>query len=75
MVIMTLVFLHLKDLWPCVPHLKQVTLEGLIEAFEEAVEVTGCFMRLCIVVCLDGVEETEGLALVEGAVVVSLEAK
>ena len=75
MVIMTLVFLHSKDLWPCVPHLKQVTLEGPVEAFEEAVEVTGCFMRLWIVGCLDGVVEMEGLALVVGAGVASLEAK
>ena len=72
---MTLVFLHSKDLWPCVPHLKQVTLEGPVEALEEAVEVTGCFMRLWIVGCLDGVEEVDGFTLVVGVVVVSLEAK
>ena len=74
-VIITLVFLHSKDLWPCVPHLKQVTLDGPVEAFEEAVEITGCFMRLWIVVCLDVGEETEGLALVGGSVVASLDAK
>ena len=74
-VIITLVFLHPKDLWPCVPHLKQVTLLGPIDAFEEAVEGTGCFMRLWMVGCLDGVEEEDGFTLVVGVLVVSLEAK
>jgi hypothetical protein len=39
--------LHSNDLWPWVPHLKQVTLEGPVVALEEAVEDTICFMRLC----------------------------
>ncbi|KAK1595670.1 hypothetical protein QYE76_037389 [Lolium multiflorum] len=65
-VIMTLVFLHSKDLWPWVPHLKQVTLEGPVDALEEAVEDTVCFMRLCMEGCLEGVEDAVGLTLVVG---------
>ena len=72
---MTLVFLHSKDLWPWVPHLKQVTLEGPVEALEEAVEDTVCFMRLCMEGCLEGVEDADGLTLVVGVDVASLEAK
>ena len=72
---MTLVFLHSKDLWPCVPHLKHVTLLVPVDALDEAVEGAGCFMRLWIVGCLDGVEEIDGLTLVVGVVVDSLEAK
>ena len=46
------------------PHLKQVTLEGPVDALEEAVEETVCFMRLWIVGFLDGVEDASALALV-----------
>ena len=72
---MTLVFLHSNDLWPWVPHLKQVTLEGPVDALEEAVEDTVCFMRLWVVVCLDGVHDTVGLTLGGEVDVASLEAK
>jgi hypothetical protein len=55
--------------------LKHVTLLGPIDAFEEAVEGTACFMQLWMVGCLGGVEKEEGLTLVVGVLVVSLEAK
>jgi hypothetical protein len=47
-----------------------------VDALEEAVEETVCFMRLWIVGFLDGVEDTSGLTLVLGGVdVASLEEK
>ncbi len=48
--------------------MKQVTLEGPVDALEEAVEETVCFMRLWIVGFLDVVDDTSGLALVVGGV-------
>jgi hypothetical protein len=72
---MTLVSLHSKDLWPWVPHLKQVTLLVPVDALDDAVDCAGCFIRLWAVGWLDGVEEEEGFTLVGDVVGVSLEAK
>ena len=74
-VIMTFVFLHSKDLSPCVPHLKHVMFLVPVDALDEAVEGAGCFMQLWMVGCLDGMEEEVWFRLVVGVLGVSFEAK